>query len=533
LVPELIAYVSRCVDRCAAQKPACLAVTAAATLPTVKAPAPNAFGLQTLIGLVGVLIAVLVAGINEGVTRIALADIRGAMFLGYDEATWVTSLYSATSLTATAFAPWFAVTLSLRRFTLGAIAAFIVLALLCPLAPDYRSFLLLRALQGLAAGCLPPMLMTVALRFLPPGIKLYGLAGYALTATFAPSLGTPLAALWTEYFNWHWTFWQVIAPCAVAMIAIAHGLPQDPLRLERFRSFNWRGVLLGTPAICMLVTGLLQGNRLDGFESTLIVGLLGGGTLLLVLFLVNEWFAPIPFFKLQMLSDLNLSHALITLGGVLVVLTATGSIPSAYLAQVHGYRPLQTAPMMLLVALPQLLVLPLVAALCNIRRIDCRWVLTTGLGLLALYCFAATQMSPEWIRDNFYALQLLQVVGQPMAVLPLLMQATGGIAPPDGPFASAWFNTVRGLASVIATGVLDALTTSRQHFHSHVLVDRLGNTPELAGQDAMASLAHRIHEQVVTLTSIDLYYCMGWVAAALILLIPLMPSRVYPPRAAA
>ena len=27
-----------------------------------------------------------------------------------------------------------------------------------------------------------PMLMTVALRFLPPGVKLYGLASYALTA---------------------------------------------------------------------------------------------------------------------------------------------------------------------------------------------------------------------------------------------------------------------------------------------------------------------------------------------------------------
>ncbi|WP_296257033.1 MULTISPECIES: MFS transporter [unclassified Pseudomonas] len=508
-------------------------MTPAAPLPAIKGTAPAAFGLQIVIGLVGVLLAVLVAGINEGVTRIALADIRGAMFIGYDEATWVTSLYSATSLMATAFAPWFAVTLSLRRFTLGAIAAFAVLAVLCPLAPDYPSFLVLRMLQGLAAGCLPPMLMTVALRFLPPNVKLYGLAGYALTATFAPSLGMPLAALWTEYFSWRWTFWQVVTPCLVALIAIAHGIPQDPLRLERFKTFNWRGVLLGAPAICMLVTGLLQGNRLDWFESTLITRLLCGGALLLVLFMVNEWFTPVPFFKLQMLSSLNLSHALITLGGVLVVLTATGSIASTYLAQVHGYRPLQTAPMMLLVAIPQLLALPLVAALCNIRAMDCRWVLTAGLGLLSLYCFAGTQLSPDWIRDNFYTLQLLQVVGQPMAVMPLLMQATGGIAPPDGPFASAWFNTVRGLASVIATGLLEALTTSRQHFHSSVLVDRLGNSPQLAGQDSMASLAHRVHEQAVTLTSIDLYYCMGWVAAALILLIPLMPSRVYPPRAAA
>lgn len=506
-------------------------VTPSPSISAPAAPVAAPFGLQTIIGLVGMLLAVLVAGINDGVTRIAMADIRGAMFIGADEATWLISGYSATSVAAMAFAPWFAVTLSLRRFTLSAIAAFVVLALLCPLAPDYPSLLILRVLQGLAAGCLPPMLMTVALRFLPPGIKLYGLAGYALTATFGPSLGTPLAALWTEYFNWHWTFWQVVPPCLVAMIAISHGIPQDPLRLERFKDFNWRGVLLGLPAIVALITGILQGNRLDWFESKLICWLLGGGMLLLIAFLLNEWRTPVPFFKLSMLRNLNLSHALLTLAGVLVILTAVGSIPASYLAQVHGYRPLQTAPLMLIVALPQLIALPLVAALCNFRWIDCRWVLATGLGLLALYCGLANQMTSEWIRDNFYSLQLLQIIGQPMAVLPLLMQSTGGIAPPDGPFASAWFNTVRGLSTVVATGVLDALTTARQHFHSNTLVDRLGNTPGLAADDSLTSLAHRVHEQVVVLTSADLYYCMGWLAVALLVPICLMPTRVYPPRA--
>jgi DHA2 family multidrug resistance protein len=84
---------------------------------------------------------------------------------------------------------------------------------------------------------------------------------------------------------------------------------------------------------------------------------------------------------------------------------------------------------------------------------------------------------------------------------------------------------------VLATGVLEALTTARQHFHSNTLVDRLGNAPELAGDDSLASLAHRLHEQVIVLTSADLYYCMGWLAVALLLPICLMPSRVYPPRA--
>ncbi|MET1069382.1 MAG: MFS transporter [Pseudomonas prosekii] len=490
---------------------------------------PPIFGLRIIIGLVGVLLAVLVSGLNEMVTKVALADIRGALAIGYDEGTWLVASYTATSVAAMAFAPWCAVTFSLRRFTLCAIGLFTLLGVLCPFAPNYESLLLMRIVQGLAGGALPPMLMTVALRFLPANVKLYGLAGYALTATFGPGLGTPLAGLWTEYAGWQWTFWQIIAPCLVAMAAVAYGLPQDPPRLERLKQFNWRGFLLGFPAICMLVIGILQGNRLDWFESSLINVLLGGGLLLLVLFLINEWSQPVPFFKLQMLGIRNLAFALMTLAGVLVVLLAVVIIPSSYLAQVQGYRPIQTAPIMLIAALPQLIALPLVAALCNFRWVDCRWVLGIGLGMLALSCIGGSQLTSAWIRDDFYVLQLLQIFGQPMAVLPLLMLATGSITPMEGPFASAWFNTVKGLSAVIATGVIEALTTSRLHFHSTMLVDRLGNSP-LVDADS-AGLAHRLHEQAVVLTASDLYLCMTGVAVALILLIFWLPTRMYPPRA--
>ncbi len=493
--------------------------------------APQPFGPRIVVGLLGVLLAVLCAGLNEMVTKMAMADIRGALHIGADEGSWLVASYAATSVSAMAFAPWCAATFSLRRFTLCAIGAFALLGLLCPLAPNLATLMALRALQGFAGGALPPMLMSVALRFLPPGIKLYGLAGYALTATFGPSLGVPLAGLWTEYVGWRWAFWQIIAPSLLAMACVGWGLPQDPLRLERFRQLDWRGLLLGLPALCGIVIGLSQGERLDWFASPVIALSLGGGLVLLALFLINEWSHPLPFFKLQMLANRNLTHALVTLGGVLVVLSGVIIIPSGFLAQVQGYRPAQTGPVMLLVAIPQLLALPLTAALCNLRAVDCRWVLATGLGLLAATCLGASQLTGDWSRDNFYLLQLLQVFGQPMAVIPLLMLATGGMTPQDGPFASAWFNTVKGLASVVAGALIEALTLHRLHLHSTVLVDNLGNAPLL--DDSLPDLAARLHQQAVVLTSADLYLCMAGVALAMTLLIPFVPTRIYPPRAVA
>lgn len=489
-------------------------------------PISTAFGLRIFTGLVGVLLAVLVSGFNENVTKVAMPDIRGAMGLSVDQGTWLLAVYSATSISAMAFSPWFAATFSIRRFTLSAIAAFLLLGILCPLAPNVNVLMLLRTLQGFAAGALPPMLMSVALRFLPPGIRLYGLGSYALTATFGPSFGTPLAAWWVDYAGWQWAFWQIIPFSLLAMACVAWGLPQDPLRLERFKQFDWRGLLLGLPGLILLVLGLELGQWQNWFASPMIRVFIVGGLGLLVLFFINEWSHPLPFFKLQLLKIRNLTHALLTLGGVLFVLMALIKIPSAYLAQIQGYRPQETAPLMLLVALPQLLALPLVVALCNLRWVDCRWVLAIGLGLLALACGIGSQVTSVWSRENFYGLQAIQIIAQPMAVIPLLMLATGSLNPADGPFASAWFNTVKGFSSVAAGSVLQVLTLNREHFHSMMLVDRVGNTPWMA---TAPDLAQRIHEQAMVLASSDLYLYMAGLALFLVVLIPFGPTRIYPP----
>ncbi|ALK29601.1 MFS transporter [Burkholderia plantarii] len=509
-----------------------------------RAAAPAAFGARIITGLGGVLLAVVIAQLNDHVTETAMADIRGALGVSRDGAIWLSALYQAAQVCAMMFAPWCSGTFSLRRFTIGAVAVFALLGAVMPFAPDVGTLYVLRLVQGLAGGCLPPMLMTVALRFLPPGIKLYGLAAYALTATFAPNLGTPLAALWSEYVGWRWLFWQIAPLAAISIAMIAWGLPQDPLRLERLRSFDWRGVLLGAPAIAMLVIAFEQGTRLGWGDSGLIRALFGGGGVLLVLFLVNEWYHPLPFFKIQLLSRRNLTHSLITLGGVLLVLVAVPGVPAAYLAEVHGYRPLQLVPLALCVALPQLVALPLVAALCNIPRVDCRWVLGIGLAMIGLSCLVGADLTSEWVRENFYAVQLLQIFAQPMAVIPLLMLATNGMTPMEGPFASSWFNTVKGFSVVVGTGVTEGLTTMRERYHLNVLADQSGNHP-LAGdltrqawgaasgldpQALLALLSARMHEQALVLASADVLRVMAVLSFALIVLIPLVPTRIYPPR---
>jgi MFS transporter, DHA2 family, multidrug resistance protein len=505
-----------------------------AVLPAQPGPAQSKLTLRLATGLIGMLLASLLAILNEQVTAVAMTDIQGAFSIGHDDGTWLTALFEAANVATMMFAPWFGVTFTLKRFSIGAVLATMCFGFLCPFAPNLHALYVLRVLQGIAGGCLPPMLIIVALRYLPPKVKLYGLAGYALTATFGPALGTPLAALWTEYVSWRMAFWQIVPLGLVCCAAIRHGLPDDALKLERLDKFNWSGFATGYPAVAMLVIGLLQGDRLDWLNSEFIRVMFGGGALLFVVFLVNEWFHPLPFFKLQLLSRRNFTHGLTTLLGTVILLVGVAAIPGQYLAKVHGYRPLQTAPISLLLAAPLLIALPATAAVLNLRRVDSRWIMATGLGLIVTTCMMGSFMTSGWIRENFYWLQALQIIAQPMVIMSILMVVTTGLPPAEGPFASAMFNSLKTFSAAVATGLIEGLGTAREHFHSSMLVDQLGNKALVSGQTVDAGyeigeLAHRIHEQAVVLASADLYRLMACVAIALLLLVPVLPVRIYPP----
>lgn len=500
--------------------------------PTPPAPAP--FTSRLALGLIGVLIAALTSGINDRVTDITLADILGIYGLEHDQGTWISSVYAAAEVSAMLLAPWFAVTFSLRRFAIVATFAFTLFGAIIPFAPNLESLITLRVLQGLAGGALPPLLMTAALRFLPWHIKLYGLSAYALTATFGPNLAMPLAALWTEGVDWRMVFWQIIPSGLIAAALIAYGLPQDPLRLERFKQADWRGALLGVSGVTMLIIALTQGERLDWLNSPLITFLLLGAALCLPAFLINEWFHPLPLFKLQLLKRRNFSYGLATLCLFMFVGLAGSAIPAGYLTNIQGYRPLQTMPTALIIALPQLLIAPLVALLINRNWVDSRYVIAFGLGLLTLACIGGSLITSEWIRDDFYALQLLHTFGQPMVVVPLLMNATGVIQPLEGPFASSMVNTLRGLFSVIAGATLENFVTHREHFHSNVLLDGVGS--RLQGLDPLqtaqstAALARQVKEQAFVLSYSDAFLALLVVIGVLLVILVTLPKRAYPPQ---
>jgi MFS transporter, DHA2 family, multidrug resistance protein len=111
-----------------------------------------------------VLVAVLSADLNEFVSGAALIDVRGALGISADPGLWIDSLYVTGTALGMAFAPWCAVTFTLRRFTLFAIGLACTATTLLAVAPNLQAIMTLRLIQGLSGGSGTPVVRPYFLR---------------------------------------------------------------------------------------------------------------------------------------------------------------------------------------------------------------------------------------------------------------------------------------------------------------------------------------------------------------------------------
>jgi MFS transporter, DHA2 family, multidrug resistance protein len=508
--------------------------------------------IKPLLALCGVLIAAMTSEFNDQVTSVALSDVRGALGISYDAGTWIESLYVSAEIIGMAISPWLLMTFTLRRWTIFAIALCGASSVLIPFSPNIEAIYALRLLQGLAGGLIIPLLMTTALRVLTPNIRLYGLAIYALTATFTPALASTVAAFWTDIVDWRFVFFQAIPLCSLAGVMVWYCLPQDQPKYERFRILDWRGALLLVIGTGAMSTMLYQGDRLDWFNSRLICVLALVSAIAIPLLLVNEWFHPLPLLKLQMLRRRNFAYGALGLFIFLVIGQSGSTVPLRYLQEVQGYRPLQSNLITLEIAAAQIVMLPAMALLLDYKRVDSRVVSLVGLGLILASCVGSSFLTVYWNRDQFYFWQLLQAIGQPMVIMPLLMMATNTVArPEEGPFASALVNAPRAIAEATGVWFLALIGRWRNALHYDRIIDQAGQDrwrviqtnqvlpqyppplmPDgrLRAPGSLEAFRHAVEQQVLILSTGDTFLILGALTVFLMVVVMTLPVRAVPPR---
>jgi len=267
--------------------------------------------------------------------------------------------------------------------------------------------------------------------------------------------------------------------------------------------------------------------RLEWLHSPLICLLLGLGGVLTLLFLVSEWRHPAPFIRLQMLGRRNLGLGFTVFFCLLVAMSAGVSVPVSALAQLQGFRLEQMTALGLIIGLPQIVLGSVVALLLYRRWMDARYLFALGLGLMALGCLLAARITSEWMVEQFFWSQVLQAIGQPVAVVCLLFLSTSVVQPMEGPFVAGIVNTIRALGTLFGGAFVGQLSADRSRFHSEMLLNHAGqwlshNPASAAGE----GLGQVVSTQAAVLASADIFLVF---MVLLLVLIPLVLCLQYVP----
>lgn len=162
------------------------------------------------------------------------------------------------------------------------IAVFVAASLLCGLAWSMPVLIGGRVLQGLGAGAILPMGMTVIgdLYSVQERAKVQG---YLASVWGASSvLGPVLGGLFSDYLSWRWAFLINLPLGAFALVALHRRFTEDVVR--RDHSFDVRGALLLTSGCSLLILGLLEGGNGWAWTSATSYAVLGASAVLLLAF---------------------------------------------------------------------------------------------------------------------------------------------------------------------------------------------------------------------------------------------------------
>jgi len=349
-----------------------------------------------------------------------------------------------------------------------------------------------------------------------------------MTATFAPNVAIWIAALWIDRLeDWHWLYWHVIPLGLLAMALIAWGIPKMPPALPRLKQADWSGLFLGITGLSLLAIGLDQGARLDWFNAPLIVALLTAGIICSIGFLLCEWFHPSPFIKLQLLGRRNLGLGFSIFFCLLIAMLSGASLPASTLGHQWGFHAAQIEPIGLGIGLPQLVLGPAVALLLYRKWVDARYLFALGLLCIAAACWLASGITSEWMVSEFHLAELLQAIGQPMAVISLLFLGTSVVQPMEGPYVAGIINTLRAFGTLFGGATIGHFITLRSDFHHEMLLDQAGQAVARVATAADSNLlAQTLAQQASTLATADAYRLLGVLC---LLLIPFVLMLQYIP----
>src|SRR5215813_4775345 len=218
------------------------------------------------------------------------------------------------------------------------IGLFLLGSVLCGAAWSMPALIAFRALQGLGAGAVQPMSLTIAGDIYSTAergtVQAYMASVWAMSSVVGPTLG----GVFSEYLTWRWIFFVNVPLCLVAVWMLMRSFHERVTR--RDHRLDYAGAALLSIGCTLLILGLLEGGVVWAWSSPLSFAVLLAGAVLVAGFVLVERRASEPVLPLWVFRHrMLLTTSLIALGVGAVLIGLTSYVPT-FAQGVIGVGPL-------------------------------------------------------------------------------------------------------------------------------------------------------------------------------------------------
>src|SRR5690625_2242222 len=225
-----------------------------------------------------------------------------------------------------------------KRLMLLGVGLFLAGSVLCAVAPSMSALILFRVVQGLGAGAIMPMSMTIAsdIYTVAERAKAQGYLAsvWAISSVAGPTLG----GVFAQFVSWRWIFW-INVPLALLAAMMLWRRFIEPDHEGQREPVDLLGATLLTGGSTLLVPGLLQAGTWVWADARTL-GVLVGGVLLLVLFAIRSRRVRYPILRLEVLRRRLIATTTIAAFMVGVIVLGLSTYVPIYAQGVLGVEPL-------------------------------------------------------------------------------------------------------------------------------------------------------------------------------------------------
>jgi EmrB/QacA subfamily drug resistance transporter len=218
--------------------------------------------------------------IDTTVVNVALPAMAAGFRVGAGDIQWVTTVYLLTLAVTVPVTVWASDRFGAKRLWLIGLVVFLVGSGLCGLSWSFGALVAFRALQGVGAGIVLPVLQTILVRAAGPAKIGRVITIVTLAVTIAPIVGPLIGGAIVTSSDWHWVFAINIPICVAAIVLAAVYLPREATQREK--KLDIPGVVLLGLGTTALLYALSNGASNGGDLVLRVWAPLAAGAILLI-----------------------------------------------------------------------------------------------------------------------------------------------------------------------------------------------------------------------------------------------------------